>query len=82
MAKLNDKQRALINSALTIIGYWGHTNDINSPTLEGDMCEEVNRYMAEIPDKDCPLCPEDSEELYGHLAGLLKFLRSPGIINQ
>jgi hypothetical protein len=76
MSNLNNKQRTLINSALTIIGYWGRTNDINSPTLEGDMCEEVNRYMAEIPDKDYPLCPEDSD-----LAELLKFLRSPGIIN-
>lgn len=69
MAKPNEKQIAILNYLSTQIEYWKKTNDINSPTHNGDMEEELWNL-------DDILDERDKNEIVDSLSDLLYIVRT------
>jgi len=66
--KPTEKQMDILNYMSKIIDYWKGTNDIDSPTLQGDLDEELINLEFDLSDTE-------EAELTDGMNNMLSFIR-------
>ena len=62
--KATEKQKRVIEFFRTQLNYWENTNDINSPTHEGDIREELNKLDDVLNDEEIATIDICAHQMY------------------